>query len=505
MIDTRKDAAEPEKPLGSGIRGLDEILCGGVSRHHIYLIEGAPGTGKTTLGLQFLREGVRQGEAVLLATLSETEQELRQIARSHGWDLAGVPIHDLTPEDERLDPGEQYTLFHPSEVEFGESVRRLLDAVEAAGPSRLVIDSMTELRLLAREPLQYRRQILMLRRFLATRKCTVFLLDDEIEEPDLQLHSIAHGVVRLEHWSPEYGPERRRIIVPKVRGRTYHGGYHDLRIVTGGLEVFPRISVTASAPECPASDRSPLPSGNVGLDALVGGGIEPGTSVLVMGPAGAGKSTLALQWLLVGAENGRRGAIYSFDELRSTYLARCAGLGSALSAHLDAGRLELAQIDPAGMSPGEFAAGIRRAVVEQGVKSVLLDSLNGYLWSMEGEENLVRHLRELLGWLHARDVLTVMVLSQQGLLGQDAPIDLSYLADTVILLRYFEAAGLVRKALSVVKKRIGGHESSIREFGVTGRGIEVGEPLREFQGVLAGTPEFTGEKARLLDRESRDG
>jgi circadian clock protein KaiC len=472
----------------SGITGLDDVLNGGFRPNRLYLIEGVPGSGKTTLSLQFLNEGVRRGEAVLYITLSETREEIQEIADSHGWSLDGLSIRELAPSEATLHPEEQYTMFHPADVELSETTKTILADVERIKPARVVFDSLSELRLLAGNPLRYRRQILALKQFFAGRRCTVMLLDDlTSNDRDLQVQSIAHGVVLLEQLNPEYGSERRRLRVVKYRGSKFRGGYHDYTIVRGGLEVFPRLVASEHRHSNPFERLS---SGVPELDTLLGGGIERGTSTLVVGPPGTGKSTLAAQFAAAAASRGQRAALFVFDESRNTLLTRATGLGIDLAAQIDAGRITVQQIDPAELSPGEFSHCIRKAVEKDQATIVVIDSLNGYLAAMPEERFSVIQLHELLSYLGERGVATIMVGAHQGLIGMqmNAPVDASYLADAVLLLRYFEDRGQIRQAISVIKKRGGAHERTIRELRLDQGGIHVGEPLNQFRGVLSGIP-----------------
>lgn len=499
------DALPPDlRPAATGIPGLDDVLGGGLTPHRLYLIEGSPGTGKTTLSLQFLMHGMRQGERGLYITLSETPEELRASATSHGWSLAGLELFELPVADDLRSLDSQSLMFHAAEVELGETVQALFAAVERAAPARVVIDSLSELRLLSQGPLRYRRQILALKQFFAERKVTVLLLDDLTSDAnDRQLESIAHGVLLLEHLSPEYGAERRRLRVTKFRGRSFRGGFHDFRIIQGGFEVFPRL--IAAEHQQPFTVEL-LASGVPELDRLLGGGLHYGTSALLLGPAGSGKSSLATQYVLAAVAQGEHAAIFTFDEALSVFLTRSMGIGLAVRPSQDAGLLHLRQVDPAELAPGEFIHLVRAEIERAQVRVIVIDSLNGYLNAMPGERFLLPQLHELLTYLGQRGVVTILVVGQQGLIGggMDTPLDASYLADTVVLLRYFEAAGRVRRAISVVKKRSGSHEQTIREFHIDASGLRLGAPLTAFQGVLTGVPSYTGGNVSLLKQDAGD-
>jgi circadian clock protein KaiC len=480
--------------VATGIEGLDNILGGGFTPNRIYLIEGDPGSGKTTLALQYLIEGRRDGEMGMYVSLSETKEELEGVARSHGWSLDGIHCHELLPNDESLLPDGQTRLFHPSEVELSDTTRSILGEVDRRKPARVVFDSLSEMRLLAQHPLRYRRQVLALKQFFIGRACTVLLLDDRTAtENDLQLHSLAHGVISLEHMAQEYGAERRRIRVLKMRGRAFRGGFHDFIIRTGGLDVFPRL---VASEHHRLFDAEPLKSGNAELDKLTGGGLHRGTSTLLMGPAGCGKSTIATQYALNAAERGERSLILTFDESIATLMTRSEGLGMDLRRHVDAKRVRIQQVDPGELSPGEFIYSIRRAVEEDAARVVVIDSLNGYLNAMPEERFLTIQLHELLTYLGQQGIVTIMIVAQRGLLGHgmQTPVDASYLADTVIALRYFEAKGALRRAISVVKKRSGMHEDTLRELTMKSKkGVQLGAPLHDFHGVMSGIPAIAKE------------
>lgn len=482
--------------MATGIEGLDDILEGGFPANRIYLIEGDPGTGKTTLALQFLMEGARAGEAGLYITLSETKEELTGVAASHGWSLDGFQIYELVPGADSLNPESQYTIFHPSEIELGETTSAVLDEVERIKPRRVVFDSLSEMRLLARESLRFRRQILALKQYFAGQRSTVLLLDDKVRETqDLQVQSIAHGVVSLEHLAVEYGAERRRLRIIKLRGARFRGGYHDFNIETGGVVVFPRLIAAEHRQDF---KKEVVKSGIQELDSLLGGGLDRGTSTLALGPAGSGKSTLASQFAAAAAGRGERTAIFIFDETRDTYLARSAGIGTDMQSFVDDGLITIQQVDPAELTPGEFAHSVRGCVENDGASLVIIDSLNGYLNAMPDERFLTIQMHELLTFLNQQGVVTLLVMAQHGFIGKMAtPVDVSYLADTVLLLRYFEAKGAIRRAVSVVKKRTGAHERTIRELHISAEGVTVGQPLTEFRGVLTGVPHFVGTEQEL--------
>jgi circadian clock protein KaiC len=472
----------------TGIPGLDDILNGGLIEHRLYLIEGMPGSGKTTLAFQFLLEGARRGERVLYVTLSETEEEIRAVADSHNWNLEGIGIRELVPAD-AMEAAEQYTVFHPAEVELTETTKRILADVERTKPSRVVFDSLSELRLLAGTPLRYRRQILAFKQYFAGRKCTVLLLDDmTATEHDLQIQSIAHGSILLEHTLPAFGTMRRRLSVTKLRGSSFRGGFHDYVIRTGGLAVFPRLIAAEHRSD---SSRERLPSGLEGIDRLLGGGMERGTSTLIVGAAGTGKSTISALFCANAAREGKRSAMFIFDESANTLFSRMNGLGIDLRGYVDSGMITVTQIDPAELSPGEMIHAIRTAVEQEEAVIVVIDSLNGYLNSMPDEKYLVIQLHELLTYLGQRGVATMLISAHQGLISSQmqSPVDASYLADAVLLLRYFESEGEVRQAISVMKMRGGEHERSIREFSMRGGKLSVGEPLRNYRGVFSGIPE----------------
>jgi circadian clock protein KaiC len=477
--------------ISTGSDGLDGILGGGFDANRMYLYEGRPGTGKTTIALQFLLKGTLAGERVLYISLSETKRELTVVAKRHGWSLEGVDIFELVPPETTLDPERELTVFHPAEMELSETTNLIFKQVERINPSRVVLDSLSELRLLAQNPLRYRRQVLALKHFFTNRNCTVVLLDDlSSSQDDLQLHSIAHGVVMLEQLAIDYGAERRRLRVIKMRGIRFRGGYHDFTIEKGGLRIFPRL---VAAEHHKPFAREFTPSGNAELDQLLGGGLERGTNALLIGAAGVGKSSLALTYAIAAAERGEHAVFFAFDEGRGTVEGRARTLGLPLEKHIASGHVRFQQIDPAELSPGEFAANVRKSVEADNARVVIIDSLNGYLNAMPDERFLILQMHELLTFLAQQGVLTILVLAQHGLVGpMDTPLDISYLSDAVLMLRYFELDGTVRRALSVVKKRSGNHEHTIREFRLSSDGITLGPPLKDFSGIFSGNPRYTG-------------
>jgi circadian clock protein KaiC len=491
-----KAAIEGTRLSATGTRGLDQVLDGGLTPNRLYLIEGDPGAGKTTLALCYLIDGVKKGEVGLYVTLSETKEEINAVAKSHGWSLDPIHIIELVASEQALTPDSQYMMYHPSETELGELTKAVLDEVVRVKPQRIVFDSLSELRLLAQNPLRYRRQILALKQFFAGRSCTVLFLDDRTADAtDLQVRSIAHGVISLEQLSPEYGAERRRIRIAKMRGRQYHGGFHDFKIVKGGLEVFPRL---VAADHRTVFDRQVVYSGVKPLDDLLGGGLDRGTSTLILGPAGSGKSSVALQYAVAAAERGENAALFLFDESVYTLVTRSEALGMNLKKQIDAGRIVVQQVDPAEMAPGEFVASVRSQVEGRNARIIVIDSLNGYINAMPEERFLTIQLHELLTYLGHHGVATLMVVAQHGLVGSamQSPVDVSYLADSVILTRYFELHGRVKKAISVVKKRSGKHEETIRELEVAEGGIRVGPPLVNLRGILTGVPVIAGDRSR---------
>ena len=498
MMDAVSQELEDDRPVPSGIAGLDEILAGGFSRGSVHLVEGAPGTGKTTLGLQFLLDGRERGERGLYVTLSETKRELMRSARTHGWSLDGIDIFELVPPELTLDPEQEQTLVYASDLELGETVAMVRKEVERVKPDRVIFDSVSEIRLLSQGSLRYRRQVLALKNFLSLQNCTTLFLDDLTQQAEeTSLHSMVHGVVRLHQTALQFGGDRRRLQISKLRGREYKGGFHDFVIRKGGLRVFPRL--IAAEHDKDAAATPPVTTGIVELDALLGGGLSRGTSTLIMGPSGTGKSSLTLHVVAAALERGERVLVVSFDETRRVLLARAQGLSIDLEAAVAEGRLALEHIDPAELSPGEMMGMIRQHV-EAGAQMVVLDSLTGYQNAMPEESYLILHMHELLSYLGQKGVVTLLVLAQHGLVGpMQSPVDLTYISDTVLLLRFFEAGGRIRRALSVMKKRTGPHEETIREFRIGSEGLRVGPALEQFHGVLTGVPAFSGPTSTLLE------
>jgi circadian clock protein KaiC len=475
----------------TGIAGLDDVLGGGLPTGHVYLVEGDPGSGKTTLGLHFLLEGVRLGEKGLYVTLSETEQELRTVAASHGWSLDGIELFELV-SSEGLSPDLEQSILHPSQIELGETVRGVIAAVERLQPKRVIFDSLSEMRLLAQDPLRYRRQVLALKKFFSDQGCTVIMLDDRSSrDTDQQLHSIAHGVINVEQAVDQYGPERRRLRVLKMRGIKFRGGEHDVVLDTGGLSVFPRL---VAAEHRLQSEFRVISTGVPKLDELMGGGLPCGNNSLFMGPSGVGKTTTAVAAVLNVLRGGDRAVYYLFDEALSTLVVRAKALGMDIEPYLKSGQLKVVALDPAEVSPGEFAHMVQYAVEEDGALVVVIDSLNAYLQAMPGSKYLMLQMHELLTYLNHRNVVTILILGQHGVLGElHSDVDMSYLADGVLLFRFFEARGRLLKAVSMVKSRTTRHEQTIREFRMGPRGLELGPELTDFEGVLAGVTAYRGE------------
>lgn len=482
-----------------GDEGLDYVLRGGLPRDAMYLLQGQPGSGKTTLALQFLLAGAKQGDKGLYVTLSETREEITRVANSHNWSLDSLELFELSSFQELLESTAGQSMFHPAEVELAEVTKPILDEVDRLKPTLVVIDSLSEIRLLSGELLRFRRQVLALKQFFAKRHCTVILLDDRTADMgSALLESLAHGVISLERESPSYGRSHRTLSVDKLRGVPMREGFHDFRILTGGAVTYPRL---VAAEHTERVVLSPLPSGIDELDNLLGGGTDRGTNTLLLGPSGAGKSTVAVQYAVAAAARGEKAAIFLFDETVDTLCARAESLGMALEEPMKSGLITVRQLDPAELTAGEFSYAVRKSVTEEGARVVVLDSLNGFMDSVPEERFISMHLRELLTYLNHKGVATLTVLAQHGLLGATAPgktVDVSYLADNVILFRYFEARGEVHRAISVMKKRSGPHERTIREFMLSEEGITIGAPIREFQGVLSGNPTFVGTTSESL-------
>ena len=501
MVEADKTASLKAR---TGVPGLDDILAGGLTKGNLFLLEGNPGTGKTTVALRFLLEGAEAGERGLYITLSETEHELRDGARSHHWTLGdNIEVFELVPAESLLDAEQQQSLLYSSDLELNEATTAIITAFERVKPQRVVLDSLSEIRLLAQSSLRYRRQILALKHYFARHSATVLMLDDRTsEQADKTAHSVVHGVVLLEELSPNYGAERRRLRVLKYRGQKFRGGYHDFTIRTGGVVVFPRL---VSSEHRTGFSRHQVKSDIAALDALLGGGIEQGSSTLILGPAGTGKSTIALQFVTAACARGEKTAIFVFDEEIGLLFDRTKAMGFDLQGLRDSGLLQITQLDAAELSPGEFAHRVREQVDHAKAKTVVIDSLNGYQAAMPEENSLILHIHELIQYLNRQGANTFLTVAQHGLVGDmKAPVDVTFLADTVILLRYFEAVGNVRRAISVIKKRTGQHEDTIREYRITNRGISLGEPLHDFHGILRGVPTYVGDRA-LLGGAGRDG
>lgn len=494
-----------EQGAMTGVAGLDDVLCGGLAAGRVFLLEGSPGTGKTTTAVQFLLTGAAAGERGLYITLSETEEELRASAASHGHDIGErFEIFELVPPETLLDAEQQQSLLYSSDLELGETTRSIFDAFERVRPSRVVLDSLSEIRLLAQSSLRYRRQILALKHYFSRAGATVLMLDDLTTDAlDKTVHSVAHGVIRLEELAPSYGPERRRLRVIKFRGRSFRGGFHDFVIEHGGVRVFPRL---VSSEHRIAFTRDTLSSGSREIDELLGGGVERGSSTLILGPAGTGKSLLTLTFAQAAVGRGERAALFVFDEELGLLFQRALGLGIDLQAMVEAGLLFVEQVDAAELSPGQFAQMVRDVVEQNGVGTVIIDSLNGYQAAMPEEQALVLHMHELLQYLNRQGAATFLTVAQHGLVGDmKSPVDVTYLADTVVLLRYFEALGRVLRAISVIKKRTGAHENTIREYRIGADGVTLGKPLEDFQGVLKGVPTYVGGgRNPLLDGQLAD-
>jgi circadian clock protein KaiC len=488
------------KKQPTGIAGLDEILGGGLPSNRLYVVEGDPGSGKTTLALQFLIEGSRLGQRGLYITLSETQDELNDVAASHNWTLEGINMVELNSISRRPDEDSNYTVYHPADVELGETIGRIKTEIERVNPERVALDSVSELKILSETSVRYRREILGLKQFFAGRKCSVLVLDDRTgPQAEQQLQSIAHGVLRLEKEGREYGTTKRQVQIVKMRGVRFQDGRHDFVIRTGGLELYPRLNAESAAVE----HQGTALSGSKQLDDLLGGGMDRGSSNLLLGPAGCGKTTVCSHYLMAALERGEHVACFQFEESRETFLQRSRGFGMEFGPYLASGAFELIQVDVCELSPGEFASRVRQSVEQKKATIVVIDSLNGYLNGMPSERYLLIHMHDLLSYLGRAGAVTLMTIAQHGMMGTSmhSPVDVSFLADTVILLRFFEATGTVRQAISVVKKRRGAHERTLREMRIGATGMQIGEVLQEFQGVLTGVPHFVGKDAKLLRKE----
>lgn len=491
--------------ISTGNEGLDLVLKGGLPANRLYLVEGEPGSGKTTLGLQFLRQGVAGKERVLYITLSETAEELRGVANSHGWDLEEIDLFELSSAEEVLGEGREQSILHAWEVELGGTIKLIQDEVERVSPTRVVFDSLSEMRLLAQDPLRYRRQVLALKQYFATRACTVLLVDDLTTNEggrDSHLHSLCHGVITLERLTLEFGAARRRLQVQKLRGVDFIAGYHDMEIRHGGLQIFPRL--IASEHHTPFVGE-PVRSGVEALDNLLAGGPLRGTSTLLTGPAGSGKTAIAVQYIFAACARGENVTLFEFDERVGTLMVRAKAMSLDLQPHIDAGRLSIHQIDPAQMSPGEFATIVRREVEQRKVRMVVIDSLNGYLAAMPEEKQLILQMHEMLSYMNQQGVVTLLINPQSGLVGgMSTSLNVSYVADAVVVIRFFEVDGRIRKAISVIKNRGGPHEDTIRELRIDAEGLRVGEPLTQFRGVMTGTPEYVGKSGPLMEDRGLD-
>jgi circadian clock protein KaiC len=488
--------------ISTGIDGLDRILGGGLPKHRAYLVHGGYGTGKTTLALQFLREGIRRGERVLFVSLLQSHSELEDVFQSHGWTSQGIEVLNL-PKELQSEAAEDQTLFNPADIDLSEATELIRRAIAEQEPQRLVVDSISELAVLVQDPFRLRRHILAMKQQIADADCTALFTINETEvEQTASLKTLMHGVIRLASETPDFGRVARRLEVSKLRGMPFNGGFHDFMIRTGGLEVFPRLTPVAA--DEPVADWSRITSGNEALDALLGGGLEAGTACMLTGTTGTGKTTLATAYVKAAADRGEKAAVFCFDERRSTFIHRAANLGLDLREHLDSGRLQLHEVNVGEVSAGRLTETIRRLVDEEGVKLVVIDSVSGYLNAMPGQRELMVQLHELLSHLGHRRVLTFLIVSMHGLYGTGETVDASYLADTVVMMRHFEAAGEIRRCVSVIKKRHGPHESTIREISSGPGGLVVGPPLQEFTGVLTGSPTYHGQRRELLDDRSSD-
>ncbi len=503
-VSWKRTPAALRRPLEPAIAGLDDVLTGGLPSNRLYLVKGEPGVGKTTLALQFLIEGVRAGQRVLYITLSETEIEIRQVAESHGWSLAGINLYELSSAEQTLSLNDENTLYSTADVDLKETMRVLLDEVERVKPQRVVFDSLSEIRLLANTPIRYRRQLLSLKQHFAGRACTVLLLDDRTgDAADLQVESLAHGVILLEQRALDYGADRRRLRISKLRGSPFRSGYHDYTVRTGGLVVFPRLIAAEHRTELLSQ---PMSSGISELDALLGGGVDRSTATLLVGPAGTGKSAIATQFACGAGERGESTSFFLFEERLGTLRRRAQQLGMALDSLIEQGKVRVQQIDPAELAPDEFTQLVRDAVEKQGARLVIIDSINGYYNAMPEARHLTLQMHELLAFLSERGVASILTMAQSGMMGSQmsSPVDLSYLTDTIIMLRYFEAQGHIRKAISVLKKRSGAHERAIRELELGSGGVRIGPPLTNMRGVLTGNPQLLDASSESTGSTSRE-
>ena len=479
------DPVSPSR-ISTGIAGVDNLLAGGLPRRGLYLLEGAPGTGKTTFALQFLLSGVAANERALLVALSETAGEVREFAETHGWSLDGVEIMDLNDLQAVVDETGRQTVFHHAEVEFTKLTNLISERIEKTKAVRVAIDSLAELRHLAEEESIYRLQMETLKPILLGNDRTILMVDEALHSGTI--HTLAQGVIGISYSVSEFGPYRRHLSIQKLRGVKFKEGLHDFEILTGGIVVYPRLVTSKHRLNETAEQIS---SGISAFDSILGGGLDRGTSTIFMGPAGSGKSILATRVALAAAERGEKATVYAFEESLPTLINRSAGLGMDLQTHLTSGDLALRTIDPLELTPGKFADMVRTAV-DNGTTMIVIDSLTGYIASMGAATDIALQIRNLLSFLGQRNVTTLLVSVQHGLLGSaDEPsVAMSYLADTVVLLRYYEHLGEVRRALSVFKKRRGAHERTIRDIEFSSKGIEIGPPLRQFRGILTGVPEF---------------
>jgi circadian clock protein KaiC len=487
--------------IETGIPELDVILRGGLPKNRLHLIEGAPGTGKTTLGLRFLLDGVDRNLRCLYVTLSETTEELVTTASTHGWNTDGIEFFELIPEEAQ--PERQQTVLFPTEVEFGKTIEQLTKRIEEFNPDRIIIDSVSELRMLAQDKLQFRLQMTSLKRFLQQRDITVLLLDDLTENDKGDLHSFVHGVLSLGLFERDYGAARRRMRIAKMRGVNFQSGWHDYAIVTGEILVFP--SLIAEEHES-VVQGIPLLSVFDDLNSVFPQGLDRGTTTMLIGPSGAAKSTIAMSYALAAQRDGESASFFSFDETYETFQRRNESMNLDPTEAMDAERFYWRRMNPSRISPGEFVWQVRRDVEDRNVRVVVIDSINSYLSTMPEEQSLILHLHELLSYLNKRGIVTILVLAQQGVVGDvENPVDLSFLSDTVILCRFFEAAGTLRRALAIVKRRTGTHTLAIHEYRLSSSGMQVGPELTELRGIFTGVPAYTGAHEELLDPAPNDG